>query len=837
MTGIGANRSVAVTRDEIMQVINAPVTPVMTKDESDDIINWVRSFVGAGAVAAGQAAQIRERERAEIEKSNREHLAEFAKKGALNQPFDPNAGKEARDAYDQQNAIYWAKVERDRVRQEINEGKFNIEAGESISDALTRITMDASANRSQIFRDTFNVAFREQAADLLISAQQKFREETYQSMASVTPGAILSSDEAGFLTEDRFAEILKGAQAQGNAFNKSPGEVIERAIMPAAETLALKGRTESLGVMMETLKRHDPAKAAQLQARAEQVSRQNADARRNAALQLVEEYAVTGPDFSRFKLMTDRRAEAGDFSRHDASRLQNDYLSRLLNHAASNGRYEEARHLVKHLSNTPDAKLFGERSIAAAVDRHRDILTDRLIIDTTGGRRDLNDAAAEPRTRLDAWAKNPDAPEAITLNHYQRAVAAIVARANKVDKAAVTAAWIAQNRGVEQTGVRPPIESIADGLKLRWMEDGIAEFIPLPDGEHIWRGVVNPERAAWDSHEQGGVIADWRKQIVQTLNTEQNDSPAMRVAVRSYAAIYKVNRELANDIRSGFTDAGRLRADAIEEDVGRGLPMGDPGTHTVNPEWIMRLEGVDHPDGVREPGVIDEVLRLKPVNFTAEQKRAVLWGAGVKQEKIEQMVRTDLAAALPEEFEQRNKFWHLRFGEVFGESTHRDVAIGQTAVNAYLRIAEEEVANQLARGNDHGAADAAKKRTVERLLREHPPVLWNRLVSVGGSAPQAFTADMEKELLADINAAMGTDSFPFVDTHRPVYEPSLGGWVLLDTESGLPMTLNGVPFKWLPFPPKSYEERVREIEAARKRRQDLFKVKDFQGPIDYHFGQ
>lgn len=818
VNGIGANRGGAIPQTRLQSLTAPGVTPVIVSDRVGQLSSFLRDFTGGAANVANQLARISDQKRQEEEEDNRKYLNEVAMKGSLNQPIPANSLPEVTEVYDRHNAVYFATVEADRVKQEIADGKFNIGIDEDIAAAITRITGEVSANRSDIFRDTFNVAFREQAATMLIAAQQRFKEQTYQSLAAMTPNALASSAEAGVLTAERGKQIVDGAFRQGEAFGKSTAEVIETAIMPGAEAIALRGDTASLEPLMETLTRHDPAKALQLKGRAELVARQNADRARADAFQNAEDFARTGPSFSGYKLFTDGQAKKGAISPGDATRLQNDYLSKELSRAAGEGNVEEARHLVKHLSNAPEAQALGRRAIAAAVDKNRDILTDRIIIDTTGGRMEIAQAAGELRRRLDLWSKNPDDAEAITLDHYQRAANAIITKADKVDKDASVAAYISQTRGRPSTGVRPPIEAIKEGLKLRWMEDNIADFLVTPDGQRIWRGVIDPERAAMDAAEQGGVIAEWRTQIADALNQAQGDSEAVQIAARSYAAIFKSNPTLAAEIRSSLTDSGRLRADVLEDVVTRGPGMGDPVTRAVNEQWVNRIRAA-----------VPDMLRLQPVNLTREQKQTMLFG-NAKPEAIDQMIQKDIAAALPPGLD--NTTFTFGFG--------RDVAITRTATATFQQYVMEEVTNQLARGNEAGAVQAAKKKAMDRLLFDHPPILWNQIVTVGPKADYPFTAEYETAMLADIAEAWGEDAPPVSDTHVPVFDKAANGWTLLDM-NGIPLSLkNGRPFLWQPAAPKTMKEMMQGVEErARQRRQEWrksFEPREDYAPVDIFFG-
>ncbi len=816
-SSIGANQSVSMPRSLLVQLTSNMVTPQIVTDDSRRLSEFFVGITGAAVNTAGQLAQVQDQKRARLEDEFQKEIAEGVRLGKIDRPLDPTITDQDIIRANQSARAATRAVKVDTtISSMVAEGDMSfIQKGENLHQAMARIVQENSTDLGDEGAEEFKIRLKPRLIELIDAGQKKIATETYVPLIKDHNDAIDAMAISGGMTVDAARARIDDAILIGKGLRRTEEDVMAD-LMPSFKAVAIRGDAESLNTLLEAAKgKIDPAQAAQLRSVAEGNARQNADRVRSEVLKNAEDFAQTGPTFGGFKKFIDGKVEKGLLSVGDASREQAKYTSKLIGDATSRGAVGEVQHLIKHLPKSPDAQEFGQRSIASAIDKHRDITTDRIAVETMSGKREYSDTVAELGQRLEKWSKNPNDPEALTLDHYRRAASAIERQTAKVDKTAVVSAFIAQTRGKQMPGVRPPLAEISEGLKHRWMEDGIADFIQLPDGERIWRGVIDPERAAMDAAEQGGVVKEWREQIVAELNRAQGDSPSVRIAARSYGALFKANPELANDVRSGLTDGGRLRADVIEESVSRGIPLGDSTTRTVNSEWVKRIEN----------DVMPEILRLQPVDFTPEQKRRALWG-DIKPEAITQKVRTDLAAALPDGLNETS----FTFG--FG----RDVAISETAVTAFNRFAEQEVTNQLARGNEQGAAAAAKKRAMERTLREHPPVLWNGVVTVHAPAPTPFTADMETAMLADI-AKVDPDA-SFRSTHVPVFDKAMGGWTLISISGGVPLSLqNGQPFLWVPENPKGWDELIGGVEErARSRRKEwrkAFETRDDFAPVDF----
>ena len=809
MQGIGANRSLNVPRQSLLQSLTSPgVTPQIVTDDSRKLSEFFVGITGAAVNTAGQLAQAQDQKRARLEDEFQKEIAEGVRLGKIDRPLDPTITDQDIIRANQSARAATRAVKVDTtISSMVAEGDMSfIQKGENLHQAMARIVEENSTDLGDEGAEEFKIRLKPRLIELIDAGQKKIATDTYIPLLKDHNEAIDAQAISGGLTVDAAKARIDDAIMIGKGLRRTEDEVMAD-LMPSFKAIAIRGDTDSLNTLLEASKgKIDPAQAAQLRSVAEGNARQNADRVRSEVLKNAKDFAQTGPTVGGFKTFIDDKVKKGLLSVGDATREQADYTSKLIGDATSRGAVGEVQHLIKHLPKSPDAQEFGQRSIAAAIDKHRDIFTDRLIIDTSSGKREFGQSVAELQSRLEAWSKNPNDPEAITLDHFQRAATAIVRRVDKVDKATVIAQHIASTRGKPQTGVLPPIESLADGIKQRWMDDGIARFEMTPDGDRIWGGVVDPERAAMDSAEQGGVIADWHKQIVQTLNTAQGDSPAFRVAARSYGALFALKPEFASDIRASLNEAARIRADVIEEEVGRGAAMGNLTTRAINPQWVERME----------KSVVPELLRLAPINLTPEQKTKAIWG-DMKPEAIDQKIRADILDALPEGL--GNTTFTFGFG--------RDAMVQTSAATAFKEIAEKEIAIQLARKNENGA-EAAKKRAMDQVLRIYKPVHFNGTTVVGMAgfgAPAAFTPAYETEMLADIEKEWGDDMFPVSDTHTPVYSKAAGGWTLID-QNGVELSLrNGRPFVWMPAPPKSIESEIKGAEDRRaERHKAIFKI-------------
>lgn len=842
MTGIAANQSVGVPRQSMLQQLTAPgVTPVYVSDSSQKLSQWFGGLFQGIAGTAGQLAQIHEQRRNKIEEENRKYFAEQGQRGMLGLPIDPLAGEEARKHYDLQSGFRWAKIVADKTEQDITNGKFNIGADEDIASAVTRISMEESGNRSETFRAAFNTAFREQASPMLIRAQKRFKEETYESMASVTPTALTSSAEAGLLTEERATQIIQGADAQGKAFGKTPAQVIERAVMPAAEAIARRGDITSLGVLLPHIAKHAPEKAEQLRAMADSTRRQNDALRRDDAMKAVAEIEQAGPSVDGFKVAVENLKASKTISDYEAVALTDRYTQKRVQLAASTGNVGEVDAMAKHFSNDPDAQLVFKNYREQAVQTSRKMTADRIVAGVGSGSLSPDDAARNIMGRLERWKKNPEDHLGLPPDMALSAIAKTEREAKGISEREIRTAQMAFAMQPGNEGKILASAEDDDALIIAFAGLGLADAPIAPNGSPIFRGMVKPEAAARQAASVGRVPKQWQDSIVSAFNGSTADSQGLQQAMRSYAAIALRNPSLAAQMDRSMSDTGRVRAVTLMNEINRQHTLQvNPETGDPNPDWIKRITDLT-----------PTVLNAKPINMTDSDLTNTMWGVKTEAEARDFSTK-DLSMVLPESM-QKSSFllW-----------TTQDLHISPDVGNDYVELAREAFKDQIGAGvPQQKAIENAKRLAGDRLLAKHPPVVWNGVVTVGGEAPHAFSPELEVAMLNDLAKAipesqmsdawsektaigrlarsttkasnvarytiLASDVPGYITQTRPKWDPTfkhsggVGAWTLIDP-NGQPLVINNQVFAFVPEPKETEtvkQMRKRFEEKARARRE------------------
>ena len=841
MQGIGANRSLNVPRQSLLQSLTSPgVTPQIVTDDSRKLSEFFVNITGAAVNTAGQLAQVQDRRRAEIEDENRKYFAEQSQRGMLGLPVDPQAGAEAKKHYDLQSGVRWAKIVADKTEQEIQNGKFNIGADEDIAAAITRITIEESGNQSETFKAAFNTAFREQAAPMLTRAQQRFKDETYESMATVTPGALTSSAQAGLLSAERADQIVEGAMKQGAAFGKTPAEVVERAILPAAKAMAIGGDTDSLSALLPHIEKIDPAQAAHLRSVAEGNARQNAAVRHDEAMRTIGELEQSGPSIDAFKSQVDTMKAAKSITDYEATALTDRYTTKRFQLAAASGRVDEVDAMAKHLSKDPDAQIALANYRDQAVQTSRKLTADRLVASVAGGLLSADDASRNIMGRLERWRKNPNdhlglPPDMAmaAMSRTEREVKQITEREIRNSQMA-----FAMQPGNEGKILASPEDD--DSLITVFAAMGLADASAAGNGSPIFRGMVKPEAAARQAASVSRVPKPWADSIASAFNGATADSQGLQLAMRSYAALALRSPSLAAQIDSSMNETGRVRAVTLMNEVNRQHQLQvNPETGDPNPEWVKRIAEIT-----------PTVLNAKPVEIPNEMVTEKLWG--VKNEAdARDLSIGELNKALPDSMQ---KAGISNWSGFLPWSVHR-IHVDDDVKLDYVRKTQDAYREQIgSRVRPEVAIANAKAIAADRVLAEHASVSWNGFTYVGGKAPHALGPENEKEMKRDLEQFLGfvrtpANEFdavwlpwlgvdaqlaPYVESHKPRWDATfkreedggVGAWLLIGPNEQ-PLVVNGKTFAFVPTPEEAAtvkQLRSKYENEARKRAED---VQDF----------
>ncbi len=836
---IGANQAPRIQPPTFLQQLTAPgVAPVARTERTSTIARQVLAGMGAAAGLAGQVGAIADEQRRELEEQNRKYIAQQAKAGALGMPMDARAGQEAMEAYDTTDAIRVAKITRDKFAQDLANGKFNIGADEDIGAALARVTLDESEGRSDTFRAVFNTAFREQAADLLITTQQRFKEDTYEKLSAPTWGALDSSAEAGFLSPERAGQIVEMAMRQGAAFGKTPEQVVGRAVIPAAEAIAARGDVDSLAALLPHIKKRAPEKAARLAALAENVRQQNVADRERATIMDAEGLEQQGTSLEEYGAFLADKVKFGALTETKRVAMIDQYTAKLARPHVPSGNYKAVDGLIASASKDPDTQAYLANQREAAVGAHRQNIINSRVVDVKAGRRAAIDVYKELGSRVEA-GRNPANPEGISFDQYRAATSAIESGINKdnesmIRKEQIMGAWQPGKEG----SVQAVPEDDNDILSL-WGAMGLADA--QGDGDKlIFRGVTRPEAAARLAASVGRVPKKWADNIAVAFNTANADGESLQLAMRAYGALGIRNPALAAQVYSGLNDTGKVRADTLMIEIERSHQLAvDPQTGEPNSEWVGRIKELT-----------PTILNAKPVNLAPQDLTTMLWG---DKPDVRAVAPGEISRVVPDAL-RKSKFllW-----------TTQDFTVNPIVANDYADFARARLKSQIAAGvPEHKAIDNAKALAADDLLAKHPPVLWNGTVSIGGAAPYVFTAELETELVIDIVSKMPNDMKPaylagdnemartmqktmtaeamaratlreggfshILTQARPAWDRTFGAsgaWVLRD-DNGNNVVLNGQEFGFIPTVPdqpnvkqlrQKYEREARQRRAEVKR--------------------
>lgn len=800
---IAANRSVRTGRPGLLESLTAPgvsaIVPVPS--ETAMIARNVLAAVGATAQVAGQIGNIADEQRREIEQENRQAMQEALRRARLGQPADPTwKNQDILRVYDEAAAIRDADVESDRIRQDVANGKYPIGPDEDAAAAVTRIALERSNGRSDTYRDSFNESLRQRAVPLFIEAQQALKKQTADDVFATLNSGMDSADRGGELTEEKAASLIDQAKKVGGAFGLNHADSIA-ALMPSFRAIANRGgKVESF---IEALRDSAPDKAEQLAQMADAARRQQKAVNESDAIRKADELEASGAPLAAYQNFIDRQHKAGAISGAKAQAMTSRYAVSQARLAADRGSYLEVDAIAKHThAKDADTQLMLKGLHDQAVQRSRKIDIDLMLEDAIRGRKNPLEVIEELGGRRAINKADPENPRGITFDDYRRAVSVLESSLTRMDETMLGVQYV--DEALRQPGAIPINAEHASYVEAQWARDGVAS-VQTVGNKQVFAGVTAPEVAATRSAAMQYVLPAWSKQIGQTMSAAAADSPQLRVAMRSLAALHIQNPNLAMQVRENLSDLGKSRADFLIQEIDRSHALALDNKGQPNREWTDRIGSLVTP-----------MLQVKPVALSKDDTTLALWDTKFDEDVRDAAIR-ELGKQLPAGLDE-TKF---TFG--FG----RDVAVSNAAANRYAEYAREEYRALISRGvPDAAAVTTAKQAAGQRLLAKHPPILWNGVVAVGPEAPHPFTAEHETELLGllreQIKTGKLTESIGFYEeNYRPRWNPAAQGgqWTLIDG-SGNELDIDG---KTVGFRPEvkttpAYSDAKKSMEAKARER-------------------